>query len=249
MGVKFIRNLENIFEKYIEGFFNKKFSSGLQPVEIAKQLVKEMELQKNIGVSNIYVPNSYSISLCKEDYARIAPYGAAVKTELIGYLEEEAESKNYTILGLPAIDMQAEDSITKGSFKITSAFTESIPKVAAAEELSDTMIFTKVKSSITINTALSARLTVIDGFDSGLKVEISTKRVNIGRREGNELPLTDASTSRLHAYVTYEDGAHVLYDAKSLNGTYVDARRITRKKLQNKNRIKVGSTMILYEVN
>ncbi|MCE5286647.1 MAG: DUF3662 and FHA domain-containing protein [Pelosinus sp.] len=249
MGVKFVRNLESIFEKYIEGFFNKKFSSGLQPVEIAKQLVKEMELQKNIGVSNIYVPNSYVICLCPEDYERIAPYGEAVKTELIGYLAEDAEAKDYTILGMPVIEMRSDVSITKSNFKITSSFTESIPKAPAAEALSDTRVFTKVNPNVLKFSALSARLTVIDGFDSGLKIEIGTKRVNIGRREGNELPLSDASTSRLHAYVAYEDGAHVLYDAKSLNGTYVDDRRITRKTLQNKNRIKVGSTMILYEVN
>jgi uncharacterized protein YbcI len=247
MGVKFVRNLENIFEKYIEGFFNKRFSSGLQPVEIAKQLVKEMQLNKNIGISHVYVPNSYVIALCPEDYERIAPYGQAVKTELIGYLAEEAQAKNYSILGKPIIEMRSDASIIKGNFTITSSFTEALPE--AAENLSETLVFTKVSSNVQLQSAVSARLTVIDGLDSGLKIEFCTKRINIGRREGNELPLTDVSTSRLHAYVVYEDGTHVLYDAKSLNGTYLDGRRITRKTLQNKNRIKVGSTMILYEVN
>lgn len=248
MGVKFVRNLENIFEKYIEGFFNKKFSSGLQPVEIAKQLVKEMQFNKNIGISHIYVPNSYSIALCPEDYERIKPYGESVKTELIGYLEEEAEANGYAISGNPIIEMHSDKTISKGNFKVTSTFTQAVPEEKASAELSETRVFTKVSANVKAKVNVSARLTVIDGFDSGLTIEFSTKRINIGRREGNELPLTDASTSRLHAYITYEDGVHVLYDAKSLNGTYVDERRITRKTLTNRNRIKIGSTMILYEV-
>jgi pSer/pThr/pTyr-binding forkhead associated (FHA) protein len=72
--------------------------------------------------------------------------------------------------------------------------------------------------------------------------------VNIGRRESNELPLTDMNTSRLHAYVVFEEGGHTLYDARSLNGTYVNDHRVTRKRLKAGDRIKVGNTVILYEV-
>lgn len=248
MGVNFIRNLENIFEKYIEGFFNRKFSSGLQPVEIAKQLVKEMERQKNIGVANIYVPNSYCIYLNQDDFERIAPYRQAVETELIGYLEEEAKLKNYTILGKPVIEMHAADSINTSKFNITSCFTESLPQNENRKQLGDTLIFTKVNASLLNDQSINGRLTVIEGSDCGVRVEIGTRRINIGRREGNELPLTDVSTSRLHAYIVYENGVHMLYDAKSLNGTYVDDHRVTRKSLQNNNRIRVGSTVILYEV-
>lgn len=248
MGVKFIRNLENIFEKYIEGFFNKKFSSGLQPVEIAKQLVKEMQRQKNIGVANIYVPNSYSIYLNKDDYERISPYREAVETELVGYLEEEAKVKNYTILGKPLIEIKEDDTI-KSNFRVASCYTEPLPQPPSLAEVSDTRVFTKVNANKVVNSSVIALLTVIEGSDSGFQIKAGAKRINIGRREGNELPLTDASTSRLHAYLVFEDGVHVLYDAKSLNGTYVDDHRITRKILQNSNRIKVGSTIILYEVN
>ena len=49
-------------------------------------------------------------------------------------------------------------------------------------------------------------------------------------------------------YVIFEDGTHVLYDAKSLNGTYVNGQRITRKSLKNGDHIKLGNTVLLYEV-
>ncbi len=88
----------------------------------------------------------------------------------------------------------------------------------------------------------------MEGLDTGQRVEAAVNRINIGRRESNEMPLSDMNTSRLHAYVIYEEGAHVLYDAKSLNGTYVNDHRVTRKRLKNKDRIKLGSTVLLYEV-
>ncbi|MPN61701.1 hypothetical protein SDC9_209443 [bioreactor metagenome] len=93
------------------------------------------------------------------------------------------------------------------------------------------------------------KVQIVEGLDKGMKVEVGSKRINIGRRESNELPLTDMNTSRLHAYVIYEEGNHVLHDAKSLNGTYVNGHRITRKILCSGDRIKVGNTIILYEVN
>ncbi len=255
MTVNFIRNLENIFEKYIEGFFNKKFSSGLQPIEIAKQLVKEMENEKSIGVSHIFAPNNYLVYLNQEDFERISPYGQAVRDELAGYLLEEAKRREYTIVGIPIIDITMDKNLGQGKFRVTSQFTEPLPADSQAQEsiddpqeLSNTRVFNKITPLLKSQPILKGLLTIIDGVDSGINIDIGATRVNIGRREGNELPLSDMNTSRLHAYIAYEDGVHVLHDAKSLNGTYVNGQRITRKDLKNKDHIKLGNTTILYEV-
>lgn len=255
MSVNFIRNLESIFEKYIEGFFNKKFSSGLQPIEIAKQLVKEMENEKSIGVSHIFIPNNYLVYINKEDYERIAPYCQAVCDELAGYLLEEAARKEYTIVGKPIIDLHMDQDLGQGKFRASSSFTEPLPgntqpqeSVGSSQELSNTRVFNKITLLSKSQPALKGLLTIIDGVDSGIKIDIGATRVNIGRREGNELPLSDMNTSRLHAYIAYQDGVHVLHDAKSLNGTYVNGHRVTRKDLKNKDHIKLGNTTILYEV-
>ena len=96
MAVKFVRSLENMFEKYIEGFFNNKFSSGLQPVEIAKQLVRQMDDERTVGISHIYVPNSYVVYLNKIDFDRIGSYSQSISKELSVYLVEQAKNKKYT---------------------------------------------------------------------------------------------------------------------------------------------------------
>jgi hypothetical protein len=252
--VNFVRKFENIFEKYIEGFFNKRFSSGLQPVEIAKQLSKEMENQRSVGIANIYVPNSYSVYIRREDYDRIAPYRQAIVEELTVYLTTEAKRKEYTIVGKTVIDILLDEAISQGIFRVSSHFTEPLPldmqstDNTGMEELSDTRVFGKATLPVQQQPSLAGLLTILEGLDSGIKIDITIGRINIGRRETNELPLSDMNTSRLHAYLVYETGSHVLHDAKSLNGTYVNGHRITRKKLQTGDRIKVGNTIILYEV-
>jgi hypothetical protein len=256
MTVKFVRSLENIFEKYIEGFFNNKFSSGLQPVEIAKLLVRQMDDERTVGVSKIYVPNSYMVYLNKVDYERIGSYRQSISKELSLYLVEQAKNRKYTISGIPLIEIYQDDSVAKGKFRIVSHFSEPLieeneaPSIEAdCHQMSDTRTFNKLECDFIKKTCLSGILTVIEGPDMGVKVDLSNNRVNIGRRASNELPLTDMNTSRLQAYVVYEGNNHVIYDAKSLNGTSVNNHRIMRKDLEVGDRIKIGNTVILYEVN
>ena len=254
--MKFVRNLENMFEKYIEGFFNNKFSSGLQPVEIAKQLVRKMDDERTVGVSKIYVPNSYMVYLNTADYHRIGSYSESICKELSLYLAEQAKKREYTVIGIPIVEIYHDDAVGKEKFRVVSCFSEPLPEEKEGcnikEEcngLSNTRIFDKVELDVIKKVCLIRALTVLEGPDIGAKVEIGATRVNIGRRASNELPLADMNTSRLQAYVVYEDDNHVIYDAKSLNGTYVNSDRIMRKELEVGDQIKIGNTVILYGVD
>lgn len=254
--MKFVRNIEKLFEKYIEGFFNKQFSSSLQPAEIAKQLAREMEDERTVGVAYVYVPNHYTVYINHEDFKRLEPCAPAVCAELAAYLSQESRRKGYTMAGSPQIELLADEKLTRQEFRVTSSFIEApyedkLNHPADIPDSGDTKIFDKMEPALLTRPAqplLHGLLTVIDGVDAGLKVDCTVNRINIGRRNTNELPLTDMNTSRLHAYIVYEDNSHVIHDAKSLNGTYVGNQRIIHKKLKNGDRVRVGNTVILYEV-
>ena len=250
--MKLFRNIESFFQKHIEGFFDKTFGSGIQPVELAKSLVKYMENERSVGVSHVYVPNRYVVYLGSEDFNRLQTYQQNIEKELTGYLQQQADHYQYTIMGLLEVKLDSDESLKLGKLRIASSFIEQpLPdsKDVELDEISHTRVFDKLDVPIFKPAVrLTGRLTVVEGLDTGQKVEAAVNRINIGRRESNEMPLSDMNTSRLHAYVIYEEGAHVLYDAKSLNGTYVNDHRVTRKRLKNKDRIKLGSTVLLYEV-
>ena len=166
---------------------------------------------------------------------------------------EQAKKNEYTIIGMPIIEIYQNDDVSKERVRVVSCFSELLPEQEEAHNMeevaSDTRIFDKVQLDIVKKTCLVGTLTVLEGSNSGLKVDIGINRVNIGRRASNELPLIDMNTSRLQAYVVYEDNQHVIYDAKSLNGTYVNSHRIVRTELATGDHIKIGNTVILYEVN
>jgi len=249
----FIRKIEDLFEHYIEGFFSTHFAGGLQPVEIAKRLAREMESDRTVGISKVYVPNQFSVSLGSDDYERLTPYGEAIRDELASFVADEAKRKNYTIVGKPMVDIFMDDSLKKGKFSVASHYSEPLPEEAEIPveppvPTFDTQVFAKMAAVATQQVSVTGLLTVVGGIDTGLQLELAADRVNIGRRESNELPLADMNTSRLHAYIVYEEGGHCVYDAKSLNGTYVNNQRLTRKRLKSGDRIKLGNTVILYEV-
>ena len=61
--------VESFLGDHIEGFFNRKFSSHLEPVELIKGLEKEAKRQNSASLAN-----SYIISLGTEDYQRLCSH-------------------------------------------------------------------------------------------------------------------------------------------------------------------------------
>jgi len=254
--VKFVRKWENVLEKYIEGYCNVKFSGTLQPAEIAKKLIREMENKRSVGVSKTYVPNHYQVTLNVRDHKHLLPVATAVQAELVQYLLAEIAKRGYTILSNPSFEFLISPTIAKSQFDVVGEFTEAIPyekassvlNAAESQQLGETKTFSRTMAMESSQSVLQALITVIDGPDEGIKLKVGVQRFHMGRRESNELPLTDMNTSRLHAYIYYEAGHHVISDAKSLNGTYVNGSRISQKTLKSGDQIKIGHTLLSYEV-
>lgn len=83
----------------------------------------------------------------------------------------------------------------------------------------------------------------------GVPREFSLKpgRNTIGRKPDNDVVLDDASASRLHAVVHFdeEEETIVIYDMGSTNGTFVNRERLTRPyKLKSNDTIRIGASII-----
>jgi len=55
-----LRSIESKLESLFEGVFGRAFRTNVQPVELARKLVKEMDDHRNVSVSRVYVPNERS---------------------------------------------------------------------------------------------------------------------------------------------------------------------------------------------
>src|SRR5439155_6845565 len=80
----------------------------------------------------------------------------------------------------------------------------------------------------------------------GRKHEVTKQRTVIGRSRECDVQIEDPSASRRHAEVRQEGTAYWIVDLDSTNGLEVNGMRTKRSKLQNGDRITIGSTEISF---
>ena len=88
---------------------------------------------------------------------------------------------------------------------------------------------------------------IVVGSQQGKKFSIQPGTYRIGRAPDNQVQLDDSSVSRQHALLTYENGAAVLEDSGSKNGTLIKGVRMTESaSLQHGDLIKIGIFLLRY---
>jgi pSer/pThr/pTyr-binding forkhead associated (FHA) protein len=68
----------------------------------------------------------------------------------------------------------------------------------------------------------------------------------IGRRAAADIVIDDATVSRRHALVLERDGGPVIADDRSLNGVYVNGRRVREAALHHGDEVQIGDRVMRY---
>jgi pSer/pThr/pTyr-binding forkhead associated (FHA) protein len=68
----------------------------------------------------------------------------------------------------------------------------------------------------------------------------------IGRRAASDIVLDDATVSRRHALVLDRGGKPVIADDRSLNGVFVNGRRVREARLQHGDEVQIGDRVMRY---
>ena len=84
------------------------------------------------------------------------------------------------------------------------------------------------------------------GGRAGEVFSVSSERMTIGRSPDAEVFLDDVTVSRNHALLVRRRGGLYVDDLGSLNGTYVNRRRIESHQLQNGDELQVGKYKLTY---
>jgi len=73
----------------------------------------------------------------------------------------------------------------------------------------------------------ASRLVITGGPKEGLEIELPNEQLSIGRSSESGLVIRDDYTSTHHARLMLWNGAWVIQDLDSTNGTYLDGKRVT----------------------
>ncbi|MDA8437057.1 MAG: FHA domain-containing protein [Actinomycetales bacterium] len=93
-----------------------------------------------------------------------------------------------------------------------------------------------------------AVLVVLRGPQEGARFDLdpATPSVVVGRSPESDLFLDDVTVSRRHAELLAAEGGWELVDAGSLNGSYVNRRRIDRQLLVGGDEVQIGKYRFVY---
>jgi serine/threonine protein kinase len=92
------------------------------------------------------------------------------------------------------------------------------------------------------------QLVVIAGPDKGrMFVLVPGQVLLLGRGRATETRLADLRVSRLHCEVQAEDGHVLVRDSNSAGGTFVNGKRVTRRRLRPGDVLQIGETLLRLE--
>ncbi len=237
---------EAILENRIEGFFNRCFSGNLEWVEVFKQLEREMEKEKRISTEGTVVPNDYTVFLNEEDYQRLC--AQRFRDAMHEMVERQVIRQDHYMDGELQLHLQKSSVVKKGICEVQASFLEN-PLKSLEEQ--HTLVLERKHFNAPLNLPHEYKIAVLtasEGLETESFLEFGEKQIYLGRLDKNDFILTDTNVSRMHAYITYERHRHVLYDAGSTNGTFLNGKKICSECLRSGDEIRMGQTVLLYEV-
>jgi hypothetical protein len=84
------------------------------------------------------------------------------------------------------------------------------------------------------------------GGRQGETFPLEGDEVEIGRSPDADVFLDDVTVSRTHAILSKEDAGYVIEDKGSLNGTYVNRRRVEKATLEDGDEVQIGKYRLTY---
>ncbi|MBV8950228.1 MAG: FHA domain-containing protein, partial [Actinobacteria bacterium] len=207
-----LQGFERRLERLVEGTFAKAFRSGLQPVEIARRMVRELDANRTIGVRGMVAPNHVTVWLCDEDYEHFESFSDTLVRELEDAAREHAREERYHFLGPVRVEIGVGERLRKGDFQVEAAIEEGVHGRAGSLVLGD-----------------------------GRRIPLDEGVATIGRLSDCTVPLPDPQVSRRHAEIRAEAEGYVLHDLGSLNGTTVNGQPVSQRLLEDGDAIGVGA--------
>ena len=212
-------SFEKGLERAVNSAFAKTFRSGIQPVEIASALRRELDTNTAVvSRERIIVPNSFVVRLSDDDFPRMQGLGNALLDELNALMTTHATSQGYSFAGPVTIALEADPKVTTGTVHVNSG---------------------TVEGRVTWQAVLDV---------AGTRHPITAARTVIGRGSDAQVTIADAGSSRRHAEILWDGERAMLRDLGSTNGTKLDGTRVGEAPLPSESTITIGRTDLVFRV-
>jgi hypothetical protein len=269
-----LRRMESGVQRGFEGVFARGGKGDVEPTELMRKLVRELEDHRTRSLSRTYVPNRFTVFLRPQDRERFRSYEPALKKELESHLLQHVRREGYDLVAPIRVLVNTDGDLRRGQFGILGEMVDdsdgsaggresaSAPDAAEASESAAASAVPGSSQTAAAEAAASPAggptesISPQEAAKLGLArqslllrhgahvQEYEKSRVIIGRARDADFRLDDPNVSRQHALVYWEDGRLFLRDLGSTNGTLVNGRPVTSASLADGDVITVGGAQI-----
>ena len=226
-----LREFEGRLEGAVEGLFSKTFRSGVQPVELAKRILRTMDSQRTTTATGIWAPNHYVLRLSATDFERFAAAEGVLSAELKLVIRDGAREGGWGLVGPPHVTLQQDAGLKRGDIACEASLVEGHDPGPAAGDPGGLV-------------PEGAELTLVSGGRRTSSYPLTKIVAVMGRHPECDIRLDDPASSRRHAEIRHAAGRWSLVDLSSTNGTLVNGSPVTEVELQTGDRITIGQTVL-----
>ncbi len=216
-----LQQFEQRLERLVEGALSKASRGGLQPVEIARRVTREMDLARRVGVRGLISPNFFIVALSSSDASRFESFADALARELADAARDHARQEGYVFVGPVEVEIHRDPEVKTGRFNVMAEVREGPEGLPAGSLV----------------------------LPDGSRIVLGTESVLIGRLPECTIVLADPNVSRRHAEVSRQGNDVVVTDLRSTNGTRVNGVPVRERALSDGDEISVGTTSIRFETS
>ena len=259
--------LERFFERLFERQTARLFRTKLQPIQLQRRVERAMESERVRDGDRTHVPNRYAIHLAPPDLNALREKHPSLASDLADAALGFARGHGYHLADRPTISLIADATVQTGDVRVAAGLDSDAKQRAArgpgegaaaaqgavagapAAVNERDKPRTDPTAVFVVPAVESPRATLreIRPDGSTQSFVVDGRPLTIGRGPDNGLVLQDSRASRNHARIYGRQGALLLADLGSTNGSWVNDRRIQEIALGEGDQIRIGDTVLVVE--
>ena len=216
-----LKGIEAALERLVEGTFSRAFKSELQPVELGKRLIKEIDSSRKLDVnSRPIAPNSFLFHLSPADYDSLSSIESSLVKELCSTARAYVRSEDLGFVGPVEVTFESEESVKVGLCKVYPTFDENMDEGS--------------KSTCTLEAL------------GGVVHDLYHRTMTIGRVNECDIVVADENVSRRHAEISPVGDTFEIVDLGSTNGIKINGERMPKAELIDGDEILIGPVQLWF---
>jgi pSer/pThr/pTyr-binding forkhead associated (FHA) protein len=256
--------LERFFERLFERQTARLFRTKLQPIQLQRRVERAMESERVRDGDRTLVPNRYAIHLAPPDLAALREAHPSLAADLADAALGFARGHGYHLADRPTVALIADSTVEAGDVRVAASLDSTArpasdpsrtgPVKASeggppADDQADARPRVDQTAVFVVAAVESPRATLREVRPDGSSQSfvVDGRPLTIGRGPDNGLVVQDSRASRHHARIYGRQGALLLADLGSTNGSWVNDRRVQEIALGEGDEIRIGDTILIVE--